>query len=129
MVGQTQESNEGQTEAQPRHVTWFDQPEHTATDPPLQDTPSIPRPQSAKRKRLSSALAFPEYAPVENVLIMRTPVQQEEQLSMRTLANESLSKRYPVTEMTTEHGQMGDLVEEDTSEHSDKIPLPHPVIY
>jgi hypothetical protein len=57
---------------------------------------------------------------------MRTPVQQEEQLSMRTLANESLSKRYPVTEMTTEHGQMRDLVKEDTSEHSDKNTPPSP---
>ena len=63
---------------------------------------------------------------MENVLIMRTPVQQEEQLSMRTLANESLSKRYPVTEMTTEQGQMGELVKEDTGQHSDKKTPPSP---
>jgi hypothetical protein len=66
--------------AQQRHVTWADHPEHTATDPPLQDK-RFPRPKSLIRKRSSLALAYPEDSSVDNVLMMRSPEYQEEQLS------------------------------------------------
>jgi hypothetical protein len=74
------QENERADAVQQRHVTWADHPEHTATNLPLQDE-RFPRHELEIRKRSSLTLAFPENSSVDNVLIMRSPEYQEEQLS------------------------------------------------